>query len=282
MEHYLNEVPYGGSMYGVEQGAQAFFNKSALDVTLAEAAYLAAIPNAPTFYSPYGNNRDRLEARKNQILGNMLTMGFITAEEHSDAVAEEVIFRDQEELDAKALHFVQYIREYLEQTYGKDTIENDGLRVITTLDYELQQFAEQTVLEEALKNEEAWNASNMGAVVIDSSNGQILSMVGSRNYSDDEIDGKFNIALAKRQPGSSFKPFVYATAFEQGYSDKTILFDVQTQFQQSCDPTNYTSVGDCYSPRNYDNDHRGPLTLRQALGESRNIPAVKLTYPNRH
>lgn len=278
MTHYLNEVPYGGSMYGVEQGAQAFFGTTADNVTVAEAAYLAAIPNAPTYYSPYGNNREALETRKRKVINNMYNIGAITLEERDSALAEVVEFRPQEELFAKSLHFVQYVREYLETTYGKDVVENEGLRVVTTLDYELQQQAEEIVLEQALKNEELWNASNMGLVAVEPSTGHIITMVGSRDFGDDEVDGKFNIALAKRQPGSSFKPFIYATAFEQGYSDKSILFDVATQFQATCSPNDLTSNGDCYAPRNYDNAFAGPLTLRQALAQSRNIPAVKLTY----
>lgn len=278
LTQYLNVVPYGGTIYGIEEASQSFFGVAAADISLAQAAYLAALPNAPTFYSPYGNNRDRLDARKDLVLKRMLELGFITQEEHDEAIAEEVIFQPREQGFAKALHFVEYVRSYLEQRYGADAIENDGLRVITTLDYDLQKFAEETVLENALENEEQWNASNQAVVVIDPKTGEILTMVGSRDYFDEEIDGKFNVAIAERQPGSAFKPFIYARAFEEGYTPETILFDARTQFTASCPITQMNSNGNCYSPANYDNKYLGPISLRSGIAESRNVPSVKLLY----
>lgn len=275
---YLNVVPYGGTIYGIEQASQSFFGKGADEITLAEAAYLAALPNAPSFYSPYGKNKDRLDIRKDLVLKKMLELDFIDAEAYETAKQEEVEFLPREEGFAKALHFVEYVRAYLEERYGSDAVINDGLRVVTTLDYELQKFAEEAVLENALENQEKWNASNQAAVVIDPKTGQILTMVGSRDYFDEEIDGKFNVAIAERQPGSSFKPFIYARAFEEGYTPETILFDTKTQFTASCPPTQMNSNGNCYAPANYDNDYTGPVTLRGALGASRNVPAVKLLY----
>jgi membrane peptidoglycan carboxypeptidase len=278
LEQYLNEVPFGGNMYGIEQGSRSFFNTRASDVTIAQAAYLAAIPNAPTYYSPYGNNKDKLDARKDKVISNLFKLGYITEEEYNEAITEEVIFRPKEDLYAKSLHFVEYIRAYIEKKYGKDVIENDGLKVITTLDYDLQSTAEAIVFDNAHENEELWDASNQGVVVIEPSTGHILTMVGSRDYADDSVDGKFNVTLAKRQPGSSFKPFIYATAFDQGYTDESILFDLRTQFHEDCDSSNLVSDGVCYSPGNYDGLFEGPLTLRQALARSRNVPAVKLLY----
>lgn len=277
---YLNVVPYGGTMYGVEEASHAFFGKAPADVTIAEAAYLASIPNAPTLYSPYGKNRARLDDRKNYTLERMNKLGYISNEEYQQAKNEVVEFKPQKDNYAKALHFVEYIRAYLEEKYGEDAVENDGLKVISTLDYDLQRTAEDTAYENALKNETDWNASNQAVVAIDPKTGQILAMVGSRNYTDDKIDGAFNVALAKRQPGSSFKPFVYAEAFKQGYTPDTILFDVRTQFQNSaaCPPLLFTSAGDCYAPEDYDGEYKGPMKLRNALAESRNIPAVKLLY----
>lgn len=276
--HYLNVSPYGGTIYGIEEASRTFFNVSASDITLAQAAYLAALPNAPTFYSPYGQNRDRLDARKNLVLQKMLELGFITQDEYDEARKEEVEFRPREDNYAKALHFVEYIRLYLEEKYGVDAVESDGLRVITTLDYELQEKSEKIVKENAAINEEQWNASNQGAVVLDPKTGHILAMVGSRDYFDTEIDGSYNIALAKRQPGSSFKPFIYATAFAEGYTPNTVVFDTRTQFATTCSATNFTSNGDCYSPQNYDGIYNGPTTLRAGLAESRNVPSVKLLY----
>lgn len=277
---YLNEAPYGGSIYGIEQASQDFFKKNALDLTLAESAYLAAIPNAPSYYSPYGKNRPNLNARKNLVLKNMLAQGYITQEEHDLARAEEVVFRSQQEINGKALHFTEYIRSYLEKKYGADMVLNGGLQVKTTLDWEMQEFAEKTILENALKNEKEYNASNSALVAIDPKTGQVLTMVGSRNYSDELIDGMFNVATAGRQPGSSFKPIVYARSFEKGFEPETVVFDVPTQFGTgaSCGPNNFSTTPPCYAPKNYDNAWLGPINLRNALGQSRNIPAVKMLW----
>ncbi len=275
---YLNETPYGGTLYGVEEASQYFFNKPAFDVTLAEAAYLAALPQAPTYYSPFGNHRDALEARKNLVLLKMRENNFITEDEYQNALNEHVVFVSSDETGIKAPHFVFYIREYLEEVYGVDIVNEGGLSVITTLDYTLQKKAEEIVREYALKNADTFNAENASLVAVDPRNGAILTMVGSRGYFDDAIDGKFNIALAKRQPGSAFKPFVYAAAFEKGYTPETVVFDLQTQFSATCEVNFFETTDTCYSPGNYDNVFRGPISLRNALAQSVNIPAVKVLY----
>jgi len=283
LEIYLNESPYGGNIYGVEEASLAFFGKNSKDMTLAESAYLAALPKAPTFYSPYGNNRDKLEERKNLVLDRMLELGFITQEEYDEARAEEVAFGPAQEGGIKAPHFVMFVRSYLEEKYGKDLVENGGLKVITTIDYDLQKKAEEIINKYALENVEKFNAKNAGLIAIDPKTGQIISMVGSRNYFDDEIDGNFNITLAHRQPGSAFKPFVYATAFKKGYTPDTVVFDLQTEFQSTCDPdgnprSSEVNPDDCYMPQNYDEIFRGPISLRNALAQSINIPAIKTLY----
>jgi 1A family penicillin-binding protein len=278
---YLNEIPYGGNIYGVKEAANYFFSKAPVDLTIAEAAYMAAIPKAPTYYSPYGKNKEKLDERKNIVLSEMFSQGRITEEEYNQAKEEVVEFLPQGRFAIKAPHFVFYIREYLEQKYGKDAVESGGLRVTTTLDYELQQKAEAVVYKHAKENEELWNASNASLVAINPKTGEILTMVGSRNYFDEEIDGKFNIATAKRQPGSAFKPFIYATAITKGFTPNSVLFDTKTEFQTTCNPEGRAISGsqaDCYMPVNYDDEYKGPVTLRQALGESRNVPAVKLLY----
>ena len=276
---YLNEAPYGGSIYGVEQGAKTFFAKPSSEVTLAEAAYLAAIPNAPSYFSPYGKNKKLLDDRKNLVLKKMLEQKFITQEQYDQAKAEEVIFKPLSDSNGKALHFVDFIRAYLEEAYGKESLTVDGLKVTTTLDWKLQEQAEKAALEEAAKNEKEWNASNMAITAIDPKTGHILAMVGSRNYSDTDIDGQFNVTTANRQPGSSFKPIIYARAFEKGYRPETVLFDVPTQFNPSCGAFDRSSgTTGCYAPDNYDGKFVGPLSLRSALGQSRNIPAVQLLY----
>ena len=275
---YLNETPYGGNLYGIEEASQAFFGTSADTLSIAEAAYLASLPQAPTFYSPYGNNRDKLEERKNLVLSRMRESGFITDEEYNDAKDEVVEFKPQEDTGIKAPHFVFFIEEYLEQKYGKRAVDEEGFKVTTTLDYALQQKAEKIVSQFALENVEKFNAENASLVAIDPQTGQILVMVGSRDYFDEEIEGNFNIALAKRQPGSAFKPFVYATAFKKGYTPDTVVFDLETQFSSTCKSDDFTSEDECYSPKNYDGVFRGPITFRNALAQSINVPAVKVLY----
>lgn len=276
--HYLNESPYGGTIYGVEEASLAFFGKRASDVTLAEAAYLASLPQLPTYYSPYGNHLDDLEIRKNFVLDKMLKLGFITKEEYDGAKNEHVEFKPQVANGIHAPHFVFYIRDYLIEKYGEESLAERGLKVITTLDWKLEEKAEEIVKRNAFHNAKAFNAENAALVATDPTNGQILVMVGSRDYFDTEIDGNFNIALAERQPGSSFKPFVYATAFKKGYTPETVVFDLKTQFSTACAPDNFTSEGECYSPENYDHKFRGPVTFRNALAQSLNIPAVKALY----
>ena len=276
--YYLNESPYGGTIYGVEEASRSFFGKSASDVTLAEGAYLAAIPQAPTYFSPHGNNRAALDTRKNQVLDRMLALEFINQEEYDAAKAENVTFVGDANTGIRAPHFVMYIQSQLAERYGEDELATRGLKVVTTLDFELQMEAEKIVTEYALKNEKQFNASNAALVAIDPKNGDIITMVGSRGYFDEGIDGNFNIALAERQPGSSIKPFIYAKAFEKGYTPATTLFDVQTQFSTTCAVDNFTSEGGCYSPQNYDNFFRGPVSMRNALAQSLNIPAVKTLY----
>lgn len=279
LELYLNESPYGGTIYGVEEASQAFFGKAARDVTIAEAAYLAALPQAPTFYSPYGNNRDALEDRKNLVLTRMRDLDFITNEEFETARDENIEFQSQIISGIRAPHFVFFVREQLEEEFGRRTLEESGWRIITTLDMDLQEAAERIVKEYALQNAEDFNAENAAIVATDPKNGDILTMVGSRDYFDEDIDGNFNIALAERQPGSAFKPFVYAQAFREGYAPETVVFDVQTQFSTTCEQDNFTSEDDtCYSPQNYDLEYRGPVSLRDALAQSINVPAVKALY----
>lgn len=276
---YLNETSYGGTIYGVQEASQYFFGVDAKDISLAQAAYLAALPQAPTRYSPHGNHRDLLEKRKNLVLSKMRENNFINDDEYGAAIQEKVEFKDVKEAGIKAPHFVFYVREYLEGKYGNDTVENGGLQVTTTLDYDLQKKAEDVLSKTALQNEKNFNASNAGLVAIDPKSGQILAMVGSRGYFDEEIDGKVNVTLANRQPGSSFKPFVYATAFAKGYTPDTIVFDLKTQFSTACVVLDIMNdEPPCYSPENFDQKFRGPITMRDALAQSVNVPSVKVLY----
>ena len=282
LEYYLNEAPYGGNVYGIEEASKTYFNKKAFDLTLAEASYLASIPQSPTFLSPYGKNKDKLKERKNLVLSRMLELNFISEEEYNKAKDEVVAFAPQNTTGIKAPHFVFFIKDYLEEKYGGDVVERGGLKVTTTLDYSLQEKGEQIVKEGALQNEKDWGGSNAGLVAIDPKTGQILTMIGSRDYFDKAIDGNFNIATANRQPGSSFKPFIYATAFNKGFTPNTVLFALATEFQTTCDAYGRALPGrnqkDCYKPDNYDGKFRGPINLRDALAQSINIIAVKLFY----
>lgn len=268
---YFNETPYGGSIYGIEEAARAYFGKSAKDLNLVESAYLAAMPQAPTYYSPYGNHRDKLEERKNLVLSRMATLGYISQTEAKEAQATKTTFEPQDDQGIKAPHFVMYIIEQLEEKYGREAVETGGYKITTSLDWDLQKQAEEIVKRYAEENATNYNANNAALTAIDPKTGQLLVMVGSKDYFDIDNDGNFNVALALRQPGSAFKPFVYASAFEDGYTPETVVFDLKTQFSTNCPPT-------CYSPENYDNKYLGPVTLREALAQSRNVPAVKVLY----
>jgi membrane peptidoglycan carboxypeptidase len=276
--HYLNESPYGGTIYGVEEASQAYFGKSAADVTLPEAAYLAALPQAPTYLSPYGSHKDALDARQKLVLQRMLINGFISQKEYDEAAATQVEFQPQAVTGIRAPHFVMYIREQLVEKYGEEALSEKGLRVITTLDWDLQKEAERIALEHKDELASKFHASNMGMVAMDPKTGDVLVMLGSRDYFDEEIDGNFNTTLSPRQPGSSIKPIVYASAFSKGYTPDTKVFDVKTQFSALCEPWDLSDEAPCYSPENYNHKFVGPISLRNALAQSLNIPAVKVLY----
>jgi len=282
LEIYLNDAPFGGTVYGVEQASQSFFGIPANQMDISQAAYLAAMLPAPTYYSPFGSHKNALDARKNLVLSKMKEYGYITSEQMAAAKTETVAFSNSANTGIKAPHFVFYILDQLEQKYGKDVIDNGGYTIKTTLDYDLQQKAEQLVAQQAAANQKQYNASNSGLVAIDPATGQILTMVGSRNYFDKTVDGAYNIATAQRQPGSSFKPFVYSTAFAEGYTPDTVVFDVPTEFSTNCTADEKPLAGftekDCYHPDNFDNKFKGPISLRSAIAESRNVPSVKLEY----
>jgi 1A family penicillin-binding protein len=278
LEIYLNESPYGGTIYGVEEASRAFFNTTASELTVAEAAYLAALPQAPTYLSPYGNNRDDLDSRQQLVLERMRINGLLTTEEYEAAKNEVVEFEAQAVSGIRAPHFVMYVREQLAERYGEEALAEQGLKVITTLDWKLQEEAERIVAEKVAINTEKFDASNAGLVATDPKTGDVLVMVGSKDYFSEDVDGNFNIALADRQPGSAIKPFMYAAAFNKGYLPSTVLFDVKTQFNQFCEPWDTTSEEGCYSPNNYNNQFIGPVSMRNALARSLNIPAVKTLY----
>ncbi|MDD2681131.1 MAG: penicillin-binding protein [Patescibacteria group bacterium] len=269
LQMYLNEIPYGSNTYGVEAASQKYFNKSVRDVNLAESALLAALPQAPSRYSPYGNNKDLLLGRKDYILDLMAEQGYITEAEKNAAKSYEIKF-ERQETNIIAPHFVMMIKELLSEKYGETEVEQGGLKIYTTIDWDKQKNAEEIIKEKTENYQEKYNANNAALVAIDPKTGQVLAMVGSRDYFNDEIDGQVNVVDRPRQPGSSMKPIVYAALFEQGYTPNTKLYDVVTNF--STDPNNP------YTPHNYNGKELGPVSIRQALAGSLNIPAVKAIY----
>jgi 1A family penicillin-binding protein len=267
LKMYLNEIPYGSNAYGVKVAAKTYFNKDLKDLTLEESATLAALPQAPTYYSPFGNHKDALMARKNQVLDDMVAQKYVTKEQAEAAKEKTLVFSNNPYGSINAPHFVMYVKEQLVEKYGERAVEEGGLKVYTTLDWDKQQMAESSLNTNIDKNKKAYNANNASLVSIDPKTGQILAMVGSRDFFDPNIDGNVNVALMGRQPGSSFKPFAYATAWKTNkWGPGSVLYDVKTDF------------GGGYIPNNYDGKFRGPVTMRKALDLSLNIPAVKTLY----
>ena len=277
---YLNDAPFGSTIYGVEEASKAFYSIPAKDMSIAQSAYLAALMPAPSYYSPFGKNKDKLDARKNLVIDKMKDEGYISSDQAVEAKKEVVTFNVSASNSVKAPHFVFYILDQLEERYGKDVMESGGFTITTTLDYELQLKAEAAITKHAESNKTRYNASNSAMVVIDPTTGQILSMIGSKDYFNKDIDGAFNVAIAQRQPGSSFKPFAYLTAFAKGYTPETILFDVPTEFSTNCAPITVSTppTEGCYHPQNFDGNFKGPISMRSALAESRNVPSVKTLY----
>lgn len=267
LQLYLNEIPYGSTAYGVEAASNLYFGISAKDLDLAQAALLAAIIQRPTYFSPYGSHVDELLARKDVTLRLMEEQGYITHEQRQQASEEKLAFKERRE-QITAPHFVFFVRDQLVEKYGEHLVNQGGLVVKTTLDYDKQLAAEEVVTSRVEPNKQ-YNASNAAMVSLDSKTGEILAMVGSVDYFNEDIDGQVNVVTRPRQPGSSFKPIVYTLAWQRGYTPSTVLFDVETDF-----PGN----GQIYHPKNYDLKEHGPVSLRKALQGSLNIPAVKLLY----
>lgn len=267
LQIYFNEIPYGSTNYGIESAAQSYFGKSASELSLAESATLAGMPKAP---STYLNNPDRLKQRRDFVLKRMADEGYISVEE-KEAAQQTPLELNASYSNIDAPHFVLYVREQLVEEYGEQIVDTGGLKVITSLDWEKQQIAEDVVEEVGTEVLAEAEANNTALVAIEPDTGHILSMIGSRDFHDVDIDGQFNVAtLGKRQPGSSFKPIIFAAAFEKGYTPNTILFDVITNFGKNSAKS--------YEPRNYDLTEHGPVSIRQALQGSLNIPAVKALY----
>jgi len=270
LEMYLNQIPYGSTAYGIESASELYFGKKAKDLTLAEAALLAGLPAAPTAYSPFGAHPERAKIRQEAVLKRMVEDGYISQEEAEKAKNEELKYTQPEKL--KAAHFSLWIKELLAEKYGDSTVEQGGLRVTTTLDLDLQEFAENAVATEAarLKNQ---NVRNGAVLVTRPKSGEILAMVGSKDYFAEDEDGKVNIIFSLRQPGSSIKPLNYALAIENKLiTPSTPLADIPTCFLLTGQPP--------YCPKNYDGTFHGIQQVRYALGNSFNIPAVRVLALN--
>jgi membrane peptidoglycan carboxypeptidase len=312
LELYLNKIPYGNNSYGVEKAAEVYFGKHAKDLDIAESSVLASLPKSQSYYNPYGphqyssltrqfspeeitqrnitaekdlNDNEFLrgligknikidetrtiyiQGRTDLVLKAMEKMGKISEEQKKESLLklQNIKFTAYHE-QIKHPHFVFYVLSQLEEKYGKEVIEQGGLNVYTTLDPNMQDSAEKIIAEEAAKNDEKYNVKNAGLIAIDPITGEILTMVGSRNYWDPKIDGQVNVADSFRQPGSSFKPFVYAQAFYNRYAPASIIFDTETRMGLSA------------FPKNFDGKFRGPISIREALGQSRNIPAIKAYF----
>ena len=311
LEMYLNSIPYGSNAFGVEQASLTFFGKKVEHLQTEESTILAALPKAPSYYSPYGSHARTkthlnandlqeiqaqnygdfiknigaenidfgllpkkitikneqniiLQGRTNLVLNRMKTLGYLSELETELLTEKLVNFKFKKNItNIRAPHFVLYVRDLLEEKYGKDIVNAGGLKIYTTLDYKLQKYAEKVVTEQVEKNTKFYQAKNAALVAVQPQTGEIIAMVGSKDYWDKENDGNVNVILQRRLPGSSFKPFAYAAAFNAGYSPATVVFDLETDF------------GNGYKPQNYDGNFRGPVSFRYALGNSLNIPAIK-------
>ncbi len=261
---YLNEINYGNLAYGIEAAASTYFGKRASQLTLAEAALLAGLPQAPAYWDPYAD-QENAKRRQAVVLDLMVEAGYITSAEAEAAKAEELNLRPLE-FTAEAPHLVSWVQQQLELKYGADVLYRSGLSVYTTIDSNLQAIAQEEI-EAHLATLKDRNVTNAALVAVDPSSGEILAMVGSADFSNSEISGQVNVALQPRQPGSSIKPITYLAAFERGWTPATLIWDVTTEFKDG--------LGRSYVPRNYDGNEHGPVRVRRALAQSLNIPAVK-------
>lgn len=271
LDMYLNQIPYGANAYGIQSAAQTYFEKDAKDLTLDEAAFLAVLPNAPSLYFPHGENNSKLISKQKTILERIKKLDPELSKEVNGALETDTLKKVKPlSRNIQAPHFVMYVIDKLEEQYGREMLEKGGLKIITSLDWDKQQLAEET-LRNSKNHLSNFNADNAAIVVIEPTTGKILAMVGSLDYFDENIDGEVNVATRLRQPGSSFKPIVYAKSFEKGLEPETLLYDVKTNFGPD-------GTGKDYIPQNYNGKFNGLVSIRQALAGSLNIPAVKTLY----
>jgi penicillin-binding protein 1C len=282
---YLNEVPYGPNISGVGEASQDYFGVPVSQLNIAQSAVLAALPQAPTYYSPYGTHVDELLQRQHLVLQQMYNTGKITKAQLIAAQNFKIIFQPKTASGSgiRAPHFVMEVENYLVQKYGENEVDNGGLKVITTLNWTMQQQAEAAVTAGVARNTQLYKSTNAALVAQDPVTGQILALVGSANYFDTANEGNFDVATqGLRQPGSSLKPFVYLTGFQMGYTPDTILFDVPTEFSTNSEcpaVPDFNSINtNCFHPQDFEGTFAGPVTIRDALAQSINVPAVKMLY----
>ena len=264
LEMYFNQVPYGGTAWGVEAASEIYFGKDVKSLNLAESSFLAGLPRAPTLYSPYGEHKTLWKKRQKEVLDRMKDLGYITKQEAVKAEKEDLTILPIH-ISIHAPHFVMYVKDFLIKKYGLPIVEKGGLKVVTTLDLKLQKIAQNIVTDEVEKNQYL-NLTNGAALVTNPKNGDILAMVGSKDY-DEKDEGNFNVATGLRQPGSSIKVVTYSAALSQGLTAASPIIDSPVTFTSPYVPS--------YSPVNYDGRFHGTLTLRNAFANSINIPAVK-------
>jgi membrane peptidoglycan carboxypeptidase len=282
---YLNEVPYGPNISGVGEAAQDYFGAPVSQLNIAQSAVLAALPQAPTYYSPYGTHVSELLQRQQLVLQQMYNTGKITKSQLTTAQNFKITFQPQTASGSgiRAPHFVMAVENYLVQKYGENEVDSGGLKVITTLNWTMQQQAEAAVTAGVARNTQLYQSTNASLVAQDPTTGQILALVGSANYFNASNDGNFDVATqGLRQPGSSLKPFVYMSAFQMGYTPDTILFDVPTEFSTDAEcpavPNFNSTDKNCFHPQDFEGTFAGPLSIRDALAQSVNVPAVKALY----
>jgi membrane peptidoglycan carboxypeptidase len=282
---YLNEVPYGPNISGVGEAAQDYFGVPVSQLNIAQSAVLAALPQAPTYYSPYGTHVSELLERQQLVLQQMYNTGKITKAQLTAAQNFKIAFQPQTASGSgiRAPHFVMAVENYLVQKYGENEVDNGGLKVITTLNWTMQQQAEAAVTAGVARDTQLYQATNASLVAQDPVTGQILALVGSADYFNTANDGNFDVATqGLRQPGSSLKPFVYMTAFQMGYTPDTILFDAPTEFSTDAEcpavPDFNSTDKNCFHPQDFEGTFAGPLSIRDALAQSVNVPAVKMLY----
>jgi len=270
LEMYLNQVPYGGTAYGVEAASLTYFGKHTKELSLSESALIASLPEAPTAFSPYGAHPELAKERQKKVLKKMYELGYISKSELEKAINEPLNYQKISN-KIKAPHFVLYVKDLLVKKYGEQVVEEGGLKVKTSLDLDVQEYAEASVAAEVatLKN---YNVGNGAALVTSPATGEILAMVGSKDYFDIEEDGNVNVTLALRQPGSSIKPINYVTGLIKGYNAATPFVDIATCFPNQGQKS--------YCPVNYDGKWHGVVQMRPSLGNSINISAVKMLKLN--